>query len=173
MSGDDDDRELFDEEHPGPPDLESALDDTALSEVASQPALTVSASTTLADTIHLMQQERRACVLIMENDRLIGIFTERDVLRLAGAGADFEATPLRDSMTPNPLTISAEDGILEAAQLMGSRRLRHLPVVEGGNLVGMVSIRDVLGFLAERLWNDHDEAAHETARALLDRTVKA
>ena len=102
----------------------------------------------------------------------VGIFTERDVLRLAGAGADFEAIALRDSMTPNPLTISAEDGIAEAAQLMGSRRLRHLPVVEGGNLVGMVSIRDVLAFLAERLWSDHDESAHETTRALLDRTAK-
>jgi len=103
----------------------------------------------------------------------VGIFTERDVLRLAGAGADLEATALRDSMTPNPLTISAEDRIVEAAQLMGSRRLRHLPVVEGGNLVGMVSIRDVLAYLAERLWNDHDETAHETAQALLDRSVKA
>jgi CBS domain-containing protein len=53
---------------------------------------------------------------------------------------------------------------------MGERNLRHLPVVEGGNLVGIVSIRDVLGFLAERLWSERDEAAHDTARALLDRS---
>jgi CBS domain-containing protein len=72
-------------------------------------------------------------------------------------------------MTPSPLTISADDGILAAAQLMAQRKLRHLPVVEGGNLVGMVSMRDVFGFLAERLWSDHDEAVHETARALLER----
>ena len=74
-------------------------------------------------------------------------------------------------MTRDPLTISADDGILEAAQLMGERRLRHLPVVQDGNLVGMVSIRDVLGFLAERLYAEHDETAAETARSLLGRSA--
>ena len=88
---------------------------------------------------------------------------------VAQAGAAFGTTLLRDVMTPSPLTASADDGILAAAQLMGERNLRHLPVVEGGNLVGIVSIRDVLGFLAERLWAEKDEAAHDTARALLDR----
>ncbi len=78
---DDDERErLLEEEHPGPQILESALANTALSEVVSQPALTVSPSTTLAETIRLMQLERRACVLILDNGRLAGIFTERDIL---------------------------------------------------------------------------------------------
>ncbi len=89
MPGDDDDRELFDDEHPGPQVLESALANTALSEVVSQPPLMVAPSTTLADTIHLMQQERRASVLVMENDQLVGIFTERDILmKVAGVGVD-------------------------------------------------------------------------------------
>jgi CBS domain-containing protein len=127
---------------------------------------------TAADAIRRMVEENVGSAVVCEGTVPVGIFTERDVLRLAASGADFETTVLRESMTPNPLTISAEDGIFEAAQLMGSRRLRHLPVVEGGNLVGMVSIRDVLGFLAERLWNDHDETAHETVEALLDRSVK-
>lgn len=127
---------------------------------------------TAADAIRRMLEKNVGSVVVCEGTVPVGIFTERDVLRLAGAGADFETTVLRDSMTPNPLTISAEDGIFEAAQLMGARRLRHLPVVEGGNLVGMVSIRDVLAFLAEKLWNEHDETAHETAQALLDRSVK-
>jgi len=127
---------------------------------------------TAADAIRRMVEGNVGSVVVCEGTVPVGIFTERDVLRLAAAGAHFESTVLGDSMTPNPLTISAEDGIVEAAQLMGSRRLRHLPVVEGGNLVGMISIRDVLGFLAERLWNDHDETAHETVEALLDRSVK-
>jgi CBS domain-containing protein len=108
-------------------------------------------------------------VVVTDGNQPVGIFTERDVLRLAGAGADFATTRLRNVMTPNPLKITADDGILAAAQLMGQRKLRHLPVVEGGYLVGIVSIRDVLGFLAERLWAEKDEAAHDTARALLDR----
>jgi CBS domain-containing protein len=128
---------------------------------------------TAADAIRRMLETSVGSVVVCEGTVPVGIFTERDILRLAGAGADLEETVLRDVMTPNPLTISAEDGILDAAQLMGARKLRHLPVVEGGNLVGIVSIHDVLAFLAERLWNDHDETAHATAQALLDRRVKA
>ena len=124
---------------------------------------------TAAEAIRTMLDSGVGSVVVVEGSAPVGIFTERDVLRLAGGGAAFGTTLLRDVMTPNPLTVSAEDGILAAAQLMGERNLRHLPVVEGGNLVGIVSIRDVLGFLAERLWSERDEAAHDTARALLDR----
>jgi CBS domain-containing protein len=124
---------------------------------------------TAAEAIRTMLDAGVGSVVVCEGPEPVGIFTERDVLRLAGNGAAFGTTLLRDVMTPNPLTASADDGILAAAQLMGERNLRHLPVVEGGNLVGIVSIRDVLGFLAERLWAEKDEAAHDTARALLDR----
>jgi CBS domain-containing protein len=72
-------------------------------------------------------------------------------------------------MTSSLATISADDGIFEAAQLMKERRLRHLPVVQDGNLVGIVSIRDVLAYLAERLWQESEESVHDTARALLER----
>jgi CBS domain-containing protein len=124
---------------------------------------------TAAEAIRTMLDAGVGSVVVVDGSAPVGIFTERDVLRLAGSGAAFGTALLRDVMTPNPLTVSADDGILAAAQLMGDRNLRHLPVVEGGNLVGIVSIRDVLGFLAERLWSERDEAAHDTARALLDR----
>ena len=107
-------------------------------------------------------------VVVCDGPALVGIFTERDVLRLAGEGADFDAIPLSEVMTSSLATISADDGIFEAAELMKERRLRHLPVVEGGNLVGIVSIRDVLAFLAERLWHERDESVHDTTRALLE-----
>jgi len=131
--------------------------------------VTASPEQTAAEAIRRMVEAGVGSVVVTEANQPVGIFTERDVLRLAGANADFATIVLRDVMTPNPLTVSAEDGILAAAQLMGERRLRHLPVVEGGHLVGIVSIRDVLGFLAERLWAERDEAAHDTARALLAR----
>ena len=108
-------------------------------------------------------------VVVCEGSEPVGIFTERDVLKLAGTGVSFGSIVLRDVMTPRPLTVSADDSILEAARLMGERALRHLPVVEGGNLVGIVSIRDVLAYLAERLWSERDDAARDTARALLER----
>ncbi len=126
---------------------------------------------TAADAIRRMVAEGVGSVAVCNDNELVGIFTERDVLKLAAASADFERVPLRTAMTRSPVTIGIDDGILEAAQLMGDRQLRHLPVVQDGNLVGMVSIRDVLGFLAERLYAEHDERAAETARALLGRSA--
>ena len=123
-----------------------------------------------AEAIRRMLEAGIGSVVVCEDTSPVGIFTERDVLRLAGEAADFERVQLRAAMTRDLLTIGAEDGILEAAQLMGKRKLRHLPVVQDGNLVGMVSMRDVLGFLTERLYAEHDEAAAETARALLGRS---
>jgi len=122
-----------------------------------------------ADAIRRMLSSGIGSVIVIEDNAPIGMFTERDVLRLAGEGADFDATPVGQVMTPRPLTIGSGDNILDAAQLMAARKLRHLPVVEDGNLIGIVSMRDVFGYLAERLFSAQDEAAHDTARALLDR----
>src|SRR5262249_7653977 len=96
--------------------------------------ITAEPDETAAEAIRRMLEAGVGSVVVCEDHVPVGIFTERDVLKLAGDGADFEAAVLRDVMTRNPLTISADDGILQAAQLMGERRLRHLPVVEGGNL---------------------------------------
>jgi CBS domain-containing protein len=106
-------------------------------------------------------------VAVCEGSRLVGILTERDVLRLVAAGEDLDRILVRDAMTTPVLTASPDAGILAVARLMGERRVRHLPVVEGENLLGMIGIRDVLGALAEALWRTHDEAVHETARGLL------
>ena len=70
-------------------------------------------------------------------------------------------------MTREPLTVvQADVGVLDAAQLMGERRIRHLPVVQGEHLLGMVGIRDVLGSLVERLWQTQDGGARHGSRAL-------
>ena len=121
------------------------------------------------EAIRRMLESNIGSIVVCEENVPVGIFTERDVLRLAGEGADFDRTPLSQVMTPRPLTIGGGDNILDAAQLMAERKLRHLPVVEDGNLIGIVSMRDVFGYLAERLFSAQDEAAHDTARALLDR----
>jgi CBS domain-containing protein len=72
-------------------------------------------------------------------------------------------------MTRSPVAVSRDVGVAAAARLMGERRVRHLPVVEGDMVVGMLGIRDVMRMLVERVWRDHDETAHETAGALLQR----
>jgi CBS domain-containing protein len=123
-----------------------------------------------ADAIRRMLSSGIGSVIVIEDNAPVGMFTERDVLRLAGEGTDFETIPVRRAMTGRPLTIAADDDILAASQMMAERKLRHLPVTEDGNLVGIVSMRDVLAYLAERLYSgDKDDAAHDTTRALLDR----
>ena len=149
MSGEDDPRaQVFDDEHPGPI-LESALANTELSEVVSQPALTVSASTTLADTIHLMQKERRACILVMENDRLAGIFTERDILmKLAAQPLDLAHTPVSASMTPDPFTLPADANVAFALNKMVLEGFRHIPLVDdAGRPTAVVSMRNLIEYL--------------------------
>jgi CBS domain-containing protein len=89
------------------------------------------------------------------------------VLRLAAEGADLDRAVVREAMTDQVVTASPDADIVAVARLMGERRVRHLPIVEGENLLGMIGIRDVLGALAEALWRTHDDAVHETARDLL------
>jgi CBS domain-containing protein len=113
-----------------------------------------------------MLEEGVGSVAVCEAGRLIGIFTERDVLGLAGEGTDLDAVRVGDVMTREPLTVDVGVPVLDAARLMGERKIRHLPVVQGDHLLGMVGIRDVLGSLVERLWQSRDSAAHDTARSL-------
>jgi CBS domain-containing protein len=114
-----------------------------------------------------MLEENVGAVAVCDGPRLAGIFTERDVLRLAGEGADLDAVRIGDVMTRMVVSLSPDDDIMAAAELMGERKIRHVPVVQDGNVLGMVGIRDVLGTLVEQLWRTHDEGAHEKARELL------
>ena len=116
-----------------------------------------------------MLEESIGSVAVCEGERLVGIFTERDVLRLAGEGSEFLGLRVGDVMTRNPVTLRPDDDVLEAARLMGDRKIRHVPVLEGENLLGMVGIREVMRTLVERLWRTQDPEAHERARELLAR----
>jgi CBS domain-containing protein len=121
------------------------------------------------EAIRRMSEAGVGSVAVCAGPRLVGILTERDVLQLAARGADLDAVPVGDAMTEKVLTASPDDDILGAARLMGERHIRHLPVVEGENLLGIVGIRDVVGALAEALWRGDDKAVHDTALGLLAR----
>jgi CBS domain-containing protein len=127
---------------------------------------------TVQVAIARMMEEGIGSVVVCEGPRLVGIFTERDVLRLSSEGPNFLEVRVADVMTRSPLTVEPDVHILDAARLMGERGVRHLPVVEGENLHGVVGIRDVLRSLVERAWRDHDDAARDTAQALLGREVR-
>jgi CBS domain-containing protein len=138
-----------------------------VADVMSIRTITVSPHETARLAILRMLEENVGAVAVCDGPRLAGIFTERDVLRLVGDGADLDAVKVEDVMTRAVVSISPDDDIVAAAELMGERRIRHIPVVQDGNLLGMIGIRDVLGTLMEQLWRTHDQAVHETARELL------
>jgi CBS domain-containing protein len=116
-----------------------------------------------------MLDDEVASVAVVEEGRLVGIFTERDVLRLAGDGSPFGTLPLREVMTTELVTVAPDDDLVAAARLMQERRIRHLPVIQDGKVLGILGIREVLRTLVERLWSERDQDARETARDLLSR----
>ena len=138
-----------------------------VADVMSIRTITVAPNETARLAILRMLEEGVGAVAVCDGTRLVGIFTERDVLRLAGEGTDLDAVRVADVMTRTVLSISPDDSVAAAAELMSGRKIRHVPVVQGGNLLGMIGIRDVLGTLVEQLWRTGDEAAHDTARELL------
>jgi CBS domain-containing protein len=140
-----------------------------ISDVMAVRLVTVSPKATVAEAIAEMVAAGVGSVAVCEEARLVGILTERDILRLANQGAQFDRIPVEQAMTAPVVTISPDDDVVAAARLMGERKIRHLPLVQGGNVLGMVGIRDVLGVLAERLWRTHDPEVHETVGALLRR----
>ena len=141
----------------------------AVADVMAFRVVKVSPEDPVRVAIARMLEENVGSVAVCDGERLAGIFTERDVLRLTSEGPDFDEVRVGDVMTTQLVTVSPDDDILDAARLMGERKIRHLPVLQGENLLGMVGIREVVRVLLERLWRTHDPEAREQARQLLDR----
>jgi CBS domain-containing protein len=120
-----------------------------------------------AEAIRRMVDAKVGSAVVLEGSRLVGIFTERDVLRLAGDGTDFDATRVAEVMTAAPVTIAPDDDILAASDVMCRHGVRHVPVAVGEQALGVVGIRDVVRVLLERAYRSHDDDAHATARDLL------
>jgi CBS domain-containing protein len=104
----------------------------------------VTAQTSISDAITRMNQRNIGSILVMDGERLVGIFTERDVLtRVVPQGLDPRRTPVGEVMTRQPVTITPTNSVQDAMMLMTDSRKRHLPVVHNGKVMGMLSIGDV------------------------------
>jgi CBS domain-containing protein len=117
----------------------------------------VPGSMTVREAAKLMKSKRYGAVLVTEGDDLLGIFTERDaVFRVIAAGLDPETTPLAEVMTKEPQTITPDKTFGHAMLLMHEGGFRHVPVVDEGKLVGMVSSRNALDpDLEEFVFEEH------------------
>jgi CBS domain-containing protein len=100
-------------------------------------------TTTVAEAATVMGERRIGSALVLEGDRLLGIFTERDIVRALGEHFDAAGHPVSDWMTPDPMTVPASTPVEEALRTMLDRNFRHLPVVEGDQILGIVSMRDL------------------------------
>jgi CBS domain-containing protein len=115
-----------------------------LNEIMTREVFTAAPDAPVAEVAGSMVRGRFGSAAIMQSSMLVGIFTERDVLRAAASGADLTTSRVGDWMTPDPETVNPDTDSEDAAQLMLSQGFRHLPIVEGNECVGIVSLRDVL-----------------------------
>ena len=129
--------------------------------IGKQRILTTPPKTTVLQAAKLMKEMGLGTVMVVDHGHLVGIFTERDVLyRVVAAGRDAKTTPLAQVMTPNPETIHPDKPFGHALHMMFEGDFRHVPVVENGRPVGMISARDALGlemaeFESDLLQRDH------------------
>ncbi|GAB4268571.1 MAG: hypothetical protein Kow0080_11580 [Candidatus Promineifilaceae bacterium] len=105
---------------------------------------------TVAACIEKMQQENHNVALVLDDqNKLVGIFTERDVLRKVADQPEMLAQPIDKAMTPNPVTVTPESSAADALWLMDSKHIRNLPVVSSnGAILGAMTHQSVINFLA-------------------------
>jgi CBS domain-containing protein len=132
--------------------LQRLLMETPVTEVAGHKPLTVAPDTTVAEAVEQMNAARTGLVLVVADQLLVGIFTERDILlNLVGTGEDLNQIKVRDCMTRAPETVEATDSLRIALNKMSVGGFRHIPIAERGRVLGMVTAKDALRFLAREV----------------------
>jgi len=123
-----------------------------VSEVMTEATVTDSAGDTLAEAARKMWKQQTGSLLVIdEGGDLIGIITERDILRAAATATTLDSATVAEVMSKDLTTVNPSTTLREAAKLMADNWIRHLPVVDGGKVVGIISQRDLSGVLAEAL----------------------
>lgn len=114
-----------------------------IGDVMTRSILSVDPSTTVAEAATVMGERAAGSALVMRDDQLLGIFTERDIVRALGQHFDAATHAVTDWMTPDPVTVTADTSVSEALDTMLARGFRHLPVTDGDRVIGIVSLRDL------------------------------
>lgn len=113
---------------------------------------TVTPETPVRTVLKKMVNETIGCVMVVDRNELVGIFSERDALMKLNTDAPkFMDRPISQFMTPSPVTLETSDKIAFALQKMNVGGYRHLPILFQGKLAGVISIRDILRYLTERI----------------------
>lgn len=117
--------------------------------------VSVTAHQTVAEVVKLLAGRRIGAVPVMEGPNVVGIFSERDVIHaLEAHGAAALNAKIGDVMTAPAITVGPSEPVIGALSLMTQRRVRHLPVIEGGRVIGVVSIGDLVKYRIDRIEAD-------------------
>ena len=120
--------------------------------VGEQDVATIEPDATVYDAAELMVERRIGALLVIRSERLVGIFTERDVLsRVVAKGRDSTETKVEEVMTRNPDSLPPDATAVDALEMMGKRGYRHLPIVDGDCVVGVLSLRDLYSAMMDKL----------------------
>jgi CBS domain-containing protein len=117
---------------------------TTLDEIMTRDVFLTEPGAAVSDVAGEMLRGRFGSALVVDGSTLLGIFTERDVLRAAASGADPTSSRVSDWMTTDPVTADPGMDADEAIETMMSHGFRHLPVLEAGRVAGIVSLRDIV-----------------------------
>ncbi|HZD18888.1 MAG TPA: CBS domain-containing protein [Actinomycetota bacterium] len=130
---------------------------------------TASPDDTFEHVASILHQHGISSVVVMDGDRLAGIVTERDLVNLVADGGDPRTTRVSERMTRDLDTVDPRTDIAEAAEHMARLKIRHLPIVDGGRLAGIISIRDLTNWAVQELTAGHElpdmERSHVALRS--------
>jgi CBS domain-containing protein len=129
----------------------------AILERKGDEVFSIAAGKTVKDAVALLADKRIGAVPVLDGGKVIGIFSERDVLYgLAREGQALLDRPVEEVMTADPVTVTPGTPVLHALATMTKRRIRHLPVIDGGVLAGFVSIGDLVKLRIDRIEAEAD-----------------
>jgi CBS domain-containing protein len=117
-----------------------------LLETKGKEVFSMDAGSSVEDAIHFMHGKKISAIMVTDQGKTAGIFTERDVVRsyIAKSGRKFREIPVGEAMTKNLLVAELDEDINNVMSVMVEKNIRHLPVVDKGQVIGMLSIRDVI-----------------------------
>ena len=127
-----------------------ALNSEKIKNLTHRRSVTIEKKTKFSEIVRLLQEARTGCAVILEDGKVAGILTERDILKrglLANVGPN---TPAEQLMTPEPKVLDMEDNLSVAVRMMHDGKYRHLPIIDReGKFLGLVSVRDIVFYLSE------------------------
>ena len=129
---------------------EQEIQHTLIRHLSLDPAIYVESGTPLRDVVTRMRENHASCILVCKEKQCVGIFTERDYLSKVLTGQPDRSKPVDDFMSKQPKTLSPDDSVGQAIRMMNEFGFRNIPLVDStGKCVGLLQIRNIIGFLAE------------------------